>query len=718
MLRKGNSMLSDTSTEKRFKFTRRNIFLLTLLFVTASLSAVALLLPLSTEANTVILNIGDVAPQDIIAPNAHSYQSEILTEEARTVAANSVAEVYAAPDANIARTQVNDLRDVLTFIETVRLDEFADIEQKTIDLAAMEHIQLNPESINLFLDMTESSWQALRVEAIIVLEQVMRSTIREDRVEEARHSVTTLVSFSLSEAHANLVTELVTPFIAPNSLYTETLTEERRQEARDLVEPVVQSFLTNETIVSRGQVVSAVDLEALEEFGLLQSQIDWKDYVSVFSLVLVCFGFIVLYIQFRNDLLEDTRGLTVIAILFLIFLFAARFLLPNRTVIPYMFPLAGFGLLVTSLFSGSAGRILALPLAVLSTFGLPYSLELTLFYTFSSVFGVLILRNSQRITNFFWAGAGISWSGVMVMLSFRLVDQNTDLLGVATLIGASQVYGLASISLAVILQFFLSQALGVTTALQLADLARPDQKLLQMILRNSPGTYQHSLQIANLSEQAAELIGANALLTRVGALYHDVGKASQPHFFIENQAPGMPNPHEGLSPQESSAIIIQHVTEGVEIAKHNRIPRQVIDFILEHHGTTITRYQYVRAVEEAGGDVDKVDINDYRYPGPRPQSVETALVMLADGCEARARAQRPQSEDLIRELVEDTIQKRQEAGQLNDTSLTLQQIGIVTESFINTLRGVYHPRIEYPELKKIEEKDNEADTIPVRTESS
>ena len=717
MLNQGDSMLSDSSTKRRFKFTKRNIFLLTLLIVTASLSAVALLLPLSTEANTVILNIGDVAPQDIIAPNAHSYQSEILTEEAQIIAANGVAEVYAAPDANIARTQVNDLRDILTFIETVRLDEFATLEQKTLDLSAMEHIQLNPESTALFLNMTESSWQALRVEAIIVLEQVMRSTIREDRVEEARRSVPALISFSLTEEHANLVAELVTPFVTPNSLYTETLTEEKRQEARDLVEPVVQSFLTNEIIVSRGQVVSGVDLEALEEYGLLQSQVDWKDYVSVTALVLVCFGFIVLYIQFRNDLLEDTRGLTVIAILFLIFLFAARFLLPNRTVIPYMFPIAGFGLLVTSLFSGSAGRILALPLAVLSTYGLPYSLELALFYTFSSIVGVLILRNSQRITNFFWAGAGISWSGVLVMLSFRLIDQNTDLIGVATLIGASQVYGLASISLAGILQFFLSQALGVTTALQLADLARPDQKLLQMILRNSPGTYQHSLQIANLAEQAAELINANTLLTRVGALYHDVGKANQPHFFIENQAPGMPNPHEGLSPYESSAIILQHVTDGVEIAKNNRIPKQVIDFILEHHGTTVTRYQYVRAVEEAGGDVDKVDINNFRYPGPRPQSVETALVMLADGCEARARAQRPQSEELIRELVEDTVLKRQEAGQLNDTSLTLQQIGIVTESFINTLRGVYHPRIEYPELKEPDKKSNEAGTIPVRTES-
>lgn len=709
-------MFLEPKSKWRNIFTRRNLFLLLLLFLTATLSAIALLLPLSTRANSVVLNIGDVAPQDIIAPNALSYQSDVLTEENRQIASNAVAEVYAAPDANIARAQVVDLRNVLTFIETVRLDDFSTPEQKAIDLSAIQNIHLSPDSIGQLLNLTESSWQAIRVEAITVLEQVMRSTIREDRIEEARRSVPALISFNLTEEHANLVAELVTAFITPNSLYTETLTEEKRQEARDLVEPVVQSFLTNETIISRGQVVSVVDLEALEEFGLLQPQISWKDYVSVLSLVLLCFSFIVLYIQFRKDLLEDTRGLIVISILFLIFLFAARVLLPNRTVIPYMFPMAGFGLLVTALFSASAGRILALPLAVLATYNLPYSLELTLFYAFSTIFGVLILRNSQRLTNFFWAGAGISWSGVLVMLSFRLIDQNTDLLGIATLIGASQVYGLASISLAVMLQFFLSQALGVTTALQLMDLARPDQKLLQMILRNSPGTYQHSLQIANLAEQAAELINANTLLTRVGALYHDVGKANQPHFFIENQAPGMPNPHEGLSPYESSAIIIQHVTDGVEIAKKNRVPKQVIDFILEHHGTTITRYQYVQAVEEAGGVIEDVDMNNFRYPGPRPQSVETALVMLADGCEARARAQRPQTEELIRELVEDTIQKRQEAGQLDDTALTLQQIGIVTDSFINTLRGVYHPRIEYPELKAANDQAIVSDTVETKIE--
>jgi hypothetical protein len=219
-----------------------------------------------------------------------------------------------------------------------------------------------------------------------------------------------------------------------------------------------------------------------------------------------------------------------------------------------------------------------------------------------------------------------------------------------------------------------------------------------------------------LAEQAAELINANTLLTRVGALYHDVGKANQPHFFIENLAPGVPNPHDSLNPYDSSAIILQHVTDGVKIAKKNRIPSQVIDFILEHHGTTITRYQYVLAVEDAGGVKEDVDIEKFRYPGPRPQSVETALVMLADGCEARARAQRPQTEELIRELVEDTVRKRQEAGQLDDTSLTLQQINIVIDSFINTLRGVYHPRIEYPELTEDEEQKTDQDPQDIEKE--
>jgi putative nucleotidyltransferase with HDIG domain len=247
-----------------------------------------------------------------------------------------------------------------------------------------------------------------------------------------------------------------------------------------------------------------------------------------------------------------------------------------------------------------------------------------------------------------------------------------------------------------VLQYFLAQSLGLTTALQLIEISRPDFPLLQFFLRNAPGTYQHSLQVANLAEQAAEQIGADALLTRVGALFHDVGKSLNPMFFIENQPQGEVNTHEDLDPAESAAAIIAHVSDGVAMARKHKLPRRIDDFILEHHGTMIARYQYNQAIEKAGGDSGKVDVEKFRYPGPRPRSRETALLMLADGSEARARAQRPQTEEDIRKIVLTTIESAQKQGQLDNTPLTSRDLSLLTDAFVTILRGAYHPRITYP----------------------
>jgi putative nucleotidyltransferase with HDIG domain len=274
------------------------------------------------------------------------------------------------------------------------------------------------------------------------------------------------------------------------------------------------------------------------------------------------------------------------------------------------------------------------------------------------------------------------------------MDPNADLIGLLTLIVAAAGNGIASASISILLQFLMAQLLGMTTALQLMDLSRPDHPLMQFILRNAPGTYQHSLQLANLAEQAAERIGADPLLSRVGALYHDAGKALNPYLFIENQIAANPNPHNSLTPEDSAAIIRQHVIDGIELARKYHLPPRIQDFIKEHHGTMITSYQYHKAVEASEGNA--VDIEKFRYPGPRPRSRETALLMLADGCEARMRAELPKDEGELRILIKDVVAARLNLEQLNETDLTLNDLEEITNSFIATLRGVYHPRIEYP----------------------
>lgn len=683
----------------------RKLLQFIILIVTAGLSYAALVLPISARPTYFPLEIGDVVPQDIQAPNALSYTSTVLTEQARDEAEQRITPIYLPADPAIARQQIELMRSTLNYISTVRSDTYATIEQKVSDLAALEHIQFDQEDAERILLMNESRWLAVQQEALAVLEQVMRNTIREGQVREFQRGIPTLISFTLPQDQALTVASLVTPFVIPNSLYSAELTTAAQQEAREKVAPVTRTYISGETIVRRGQIITTTTYEALQEFGLIETPSNFRDLLATSSLVSVVFGFTALYfIKRRMPMAESIRGLALLAVTFLIFLYFARLIIPNRTVLPYLYPIPAFGLTVASLFNLELGLVLSLVLSILAAYGLPHSLDLTVYYTLSSLFGILILGKGLRIGNFFWAGVGIGAAGSAAILAYRLPDALTDLVGITTLTGAAFFAGLASASLTLILQFLFAQLLGMATALQLLEISRPDHPLQQFILQNAPGSYQHSLQVAIMAEQAAEKIGADALLVRVGAIYHDAGKALNPLFFIENQVPGNLNPHDDLDPQVSAQTIIRHVTDSVQLGRKHHLPSRIIDFMREHHGTLITRYQFAKALETAGNDPSEVNLDFFRYPGPRPQSRETALLMLADGCQARARAELPQTLDEIRDIIRSVIQFCQQEGQLDDTRLTLRDLNQITDSFTKTLQNTYHPRIRYPEIQPVAQR--------------
>lgn len=689
-------------------FTLRIILLAAVSVVTFA----ALALPVSLRPAALPLEAGDVAPRDLQAPADLTFESTVLTEQRRELAAINVPPVYAPPDLSISRRQVDRLRAALRSIAFIRDNEEATDEQKSDSLASLPDLSLSSETIQQILALSPSRWEQIEAEALSVLEGIMRGAIREDDLESVRRGVTARVSLALSEEQAALVAELVSAFIVPNSLYDAEQTEAARDAARQQVAPVSQSFKVGEVIVRAGEVVSEADIEALEKFGLIQSEPGPQDYVGAASLTLLAVTFTSLYFFRRKRLgfLYDSRSLLVVAVVFVVFLIGARLAIPGRVVAPYLFPLPAVGLLLTALFGIEAGLVVSLAVCVLAAYGL--SADLTPYYLMASLCGVLALGPARRFWSFVTAGLAVALAGMAAILAFRLPFTSLDLVGTLTLLTAALFNGLASSSLALLGQYFLAQALGLTTALQLLEISRPDFHLLQYFLRNAPGTYQHSLQVANLAEQAAEHIGADPLLTRVGALFHDVGKAKNPAFFIENQAPGQMDTHNDLDPLKVAETIIRHVTDGVHLARKHRLPRRIDDFILEHHGTMHTRYQYSQAVEQAGGDASKVDINLFRYPGPRPRSRETALLMLADGAEARARAERPADEESLRALVRNVIETAQMEGQLDQTALTLRDLNLITESFVTTLRGTYHPRIQYPAAQAVVLK--EPQTVPLK----
>lgn len=661
------------------------------------LSYASLILPFTYRQSTVSFSVGSVATQDIRAPETFTFASNTLTGDAQDQAEQSVLPIYLAADPAISRQQLENMKSVLNYVSSVRDDEYATQEQKISDLQALENITLTNEMAANILGFSEEKWQDVQNEALFVLEEVMRSTIREDQLTQAKRSVLPLISYSFNASETEIINSLVTPMVVANSLFSAEKTNEAIEQARSEVDPVTKTYISGETIVSTGEVITPIIWEALQELGLISPQSTILKYVSSLLLVasVVVMEGVYVYRYRKNLLNQDFKSLVTILGLYFIFLFLARFFIVNRAVVPYIFPIAAFGLTISSLINYEVGIIFTIGLGTLTAYGQSNSVELTVFYIISSIVAIFILQRGRRITLFFYTGLVQGLIGAAAVVAYRLIAAYFDTEGILTLIGASFLNGMASVSITLILQYAVASFLGKTTALQLMDLSRPDHPLLQLIMTNAPGSYQHSLQVANLAEQAARSIDADPLLTRVGALYHDAGKAMNPSFFIENQVSGAIDTHDDMDPAESASTIIKHIEDGLKLAKEYHLPPEIEAFISEHHGLSTTKYQLSKAIKEYG-DKKEIDLSKFQYPGPNPHSRETAILMMADKVEARARAEIPKNDDEIHKIVNTSIDSLLHEGYLDNTSLSMKSIQIIKKSFFNTLKNTYHQRLKYP----------------------
>jgi putative nucleotidyltransferase with HDIG domain len=285
------------------------------------------------------------------------------------------------------------------------------------------------------------------------------------------------------------------------------------------------------------------------------------------------------------------------------------------------------------------------------------------------------------------------------ILALALVySRSLDQLGVSLLAAAANSIVSAILAMGFVPVF--EWMTGITTDQTLLEWGDPNRSLLRRLSMEAPGTYAHTINVVNLAEAAATAIGANGLLARVGLYYHDVGKMLKPHYFVENQPDGR-NPHDRLKPDTSATIIREHITEGHKLAKDEGVPDVIADFILEHHGTQRIGFFYDAAVKEYGEE--NVDAADYAYPGPKPQSKETAIAMLADTVESATRALKDPTSERIRELVDSVVEAKIASGQLDEAPLTFREVSRIKDQFVKVLSGVYHHRIDYPETKHLTE---------------
>jgi hypothetical protein len=649
--------------------------------------------------NVSTLQIGDIAQQNIRSPIASTYTSDILTQRSREEAANAVPQVYDPPDANVLRNQTQLARQILDFIRNIRRDPFGTTDQKISDINQITALTLDDTIVRDILDIDDETWQEVDDQVVNVLERMMRESIREADLSTVVNQLPTQVSIRFAPEETAVVVAIVQDLIRPNTFPNPDATEQARVNAAEATESVPRTFARNEIVVREGKVIDAVDYEALERLGLLQPEefriheVGRAFLSSV--LVLIVTG---LYIaRFRSSLFANSRFTLTLVVIFLIALAGARSV--GYTGVIYLYPTSAMALLISAIVAPQIAIIAVLGLALLTGVMLNNSLEVTVLVSMSGIIGALLLRRTERLSSFFLSGLIIGLTNILVVAVFNLgtISAMVEDYDVSLLLMFSLLNGLLSAALAIAGLYAVTLLFNLPTTLKLAELAQPSQKLLQRLLREAPGTYQHSLQVANLSEQAALAIGADSDLVRVAALYHDIGKMLNPAFFTENLPFGGGNPHDVLGdPYRSADIIISHVTDGDEMAQQNRLPDRLRDFIREHHGTTLVYVFYRQAVEQAGGDESDVDISEFTYPGPRPQTRETAIMMLADSCEAAVRSRGPANKNEISEIVQQIIDDKMNTGQLDESGIRLNDIKIIRRVFVEMLQAVFHPRINYP----------------------
>jgi putative nucleotidyltransferase with HDIG domain len=655
------------------------------------------------------LERGDVAPRDILAPNQIIYDSEIETETARERARNSIPTIYSRPNPKVARQQVERLRKIFEFLETIRADPHGSMAQKFEWIDAIPDLTLSDTVIDQILIMTDQDWTDTRQQALAILSDAMSTEIREIQVRVTRRQLPTKVSLDTPDEQSNVIVSVTEDLIRPNTFPDEERTEAERQAAAEAVDLVVVTVEPNELIIPAGQVVGPRQLEALEALGLQKPKFSLTEgFIAPTILVLLTTIIVSAHLfQYTPKILADGKRLVLLIFLVLIFITVAKFMIPAGSIIAYLYPMAALAMMLVILIDAQLAFIVTTILALLAGYiTTDETRNIVIYLILSGWAGALALGLGRRVNTLIWGGMYVAIVNTGVILIFHLTSLESDITQVGILLLEGILNGIFSAGLAFFGLFAIGNIFGITTSIQLLDLERPTQPLLRQLLLKAPGTYHHSLMVSNLGQQAAERIGADSLLVRVMALYHDIGKMQRPYFFIENQPDGMATVHEKLDPQVSAQIIINHMTDGLDLAQKYRLPQAIKDGIAQHHGTDLVKFFYYQATEAAKETGLQIDEAKFHYPGPRPRTKENGILMLADISESTIRALKPSSAAEIDEIVRKSIAHRLENGQLDECDLTISDLNKIRTAFVDILQGVHHPRIKYPDQIKAESPES------------
>ena len=705
--------------------TRKGITLL------AFVTIVLLILFSNFSPQQVMLHTDEVAKRDIVSDINAVIVDENQTAELKQQAASKVQKSYQEDKYALANAR-DEIKNIYINVREILNSDKQDKRERLQEVLKGMVSNINqPARFNItelskyLVNANADDLQKMEDANLSIVELVMNKPITTEALTGIYQEIPSQVdNLGFSPEAQEIIKMLTISAVRPNMIYNQEATEKAIKEAQDTVTPVQKNVKAGEIIVREGERVTAEQISILEQLGIQRGKSYPLSLLGTCFFVLLTLALVLEFLKlYHPNIYNDERLMILLGIIFLIIMLITRLLtiieISNRPVVNtmtgYLAPVAAGSMLIAILLDGKLAYFLTMIMAIyvgMLTGGNQLSFTIAAFI--SGTIGVYRVSSLSQTSDLAKSGLYLAAANILTILTLALITGNLtiNLAMLSILIGAFG--GILSAILMIGAIPYLESAFSITSMIKLLELSNPNHDLLKRLLLEAPGTYHHSLMVGNLAEASAEEIGANPLLVRVGSYYHDIGKIRRSEYFVENQQ-GFVNPHSKIAPALSALIVTSHVKEGVELAREGHLPQQIIDFIAGHHGTSLAKYFYNQALEEEGeGHICE---DSFRYEGPKPQSKEVALVMLADSVEAAVRSLPEPSPEKIRNMVHRIIRDKLDDRQLEECDLTFKDLDVIARTFCKVLEGVYHKRIEYPdtivnELRKRREHHGHDDYKP------
>lgn len=652
--------------------------------------------------------LGQVFPTTVKAEKSIVFEDKSKTDMERKLAWEKAGKVY-TKDPMVSVTVQKDISDLVQKLIQVQSETELDTAVKAAAIRSALPFAMQETELNELALANPEDLRQVETEVNNLVAEAMNGPdgITQDGLDECKNSINNkIVGMRLSRSYEQFAISVVDYYVRANASINAELTRQSQEEAMNAVSPVMVSVKEGEKIIGEGEIITEEHIAKMQALGLTGTQLHMNSLLGVLLLVILFTAIVLAYLYKKNrDIYENPGHLYLLGIIVLMVLGVGKAIIAINVArwpefsaqFGYMVPLAMAGMLIALLLDSRLAVLVVAVLSLMQGVMTDNQLRFALVGMIGGMTGVYSVSKLSQRGDLVRAGVYVSIANVVAILTVGLIHN----VSFGVLISSSIILGVANGILSSVLTNgalpFLESTFGLTSAVRLLEFSHPNNILLKKLLTEAPGTYHHSIIVGNLAEAAADAVGGDSMLVRVGAYYHDIGKLRRPYFFIENQM-NDENPHDKIGPSLSTLIITSHVKDGVEMAKKSNLPQGIIDIIEQHHGNSTVSYFYRKALE--GDRSESVTEEEFRYEGPKPQTREAAIVMLADSMEAAVRSLQNRTPARVESLVRKFVKDKLNDGQFDECNLTFKDLDVIAAAFVRVFSGIFHTRIEYPDMSQ------------------